>query len=121
MKAFAAEWTAAFNALDLDRVLNHYSDDIVLVSPVAAERLGRPDGEVRGKSALRDYFAQGVYPGSPLKFTLRCCYPGVASIVLEYDRHDGRRGAEFMEFGGDGRIRRVFAHYTSAELKDPVT
>lgn len=118
MKAFAAEWIAAFNSLDLERVLSHYADDVVLVSPVVVERLGRASGEVRGKNALRDYFATGVYPGSPLKFALRHWYVGIASIVLEYERHDGRRGAEFMEFDGDGRIRRVIAHYANADPKD---
>ncbi|ARN83834.1 hypothetical protein B1812_19985 [Methylocystis bryophila] len=117
-EAFAAEWIAAFNALDLERVLSHYAEDIVLVSPVAIERLGRDDGEVRGKTALRAYFATGVYPGSPLKFSLRNCYRGVASVVLEYDRHDGRRGAEFMELDEDGLIKRVVAHYVSTGSKD---
>jgi hypothetical protein len=116
MEAFADEWIAAFNSHDLDRVLSHYADDIILVSPVAVERLGRSDGKVSGKDQLRDYFARGVYPGSPLKFTLRRCYRGVASVVLEYDRHDGRRGAEFMELDARNRVRRVVAHY--ADQKD---
>ena len=118
MNGFAAEWIAAFNSLDLERVLSHYSEDIVLVSPVASERLGSTTGEVHGKKALREYFATSVHPGSPLQFSLRCCYVGMASVVLEYDRHDLRRGAEFMEFDEDGRIRRAVAHYTPSEPKD---
>jgi hypothetical protein len=116
MEAFADEWIAALNSNDLERVLSHYADDIVLVSPVAAERLGRADGTVSGKDQLRAYFASGVYPGSPLKFDLRRCYRGVASVVVEYDRHDGRRGAEFMELDTHNKVRRVVAHY--ADQKD---
>ncbi len=111
MEAFAAEWIAAFNAHDLDRILSHYADDVVLVSPIAVERLGVADGAVRGKAALRDYLARALGPGSRLKFTLRRCYAGVGSLVLDYERHDGRRGAEMMEFDRDGRVSRVVAHY----------
>jgi ketosteroid isomerase-like protein len=33
--AFAEDWIAAWNAHDLDRVLSHYADDIVFLSPIA--------------------------------------------------------------------------------------
>ncbi|MGD9656504.1 MAG: nuclear transport factor 2 family protein [Methylocystis sp.] len=114
--AFAHEWVAAFNSHDLDRILSHYADDVVLVSPLAVERLGRANGEVRGKRELRDYLARSLQPGSLLRFSLRRCYRGVASIVLEYDRHDQRQGAEFMELDAEGRVRSVVAHY--ADRKD---
>jgi hypothetical protein len=111
--AFAREWVESFNAHNLPRLLSHYSDDIERVSPIAAERLGRSDGCVRGKADLAAYFACALAPGSALRFALRKVYPGVNSIVLEYDRHDGRCGAESMEFDAVGNVRRGVAHYTS--------
>ena len=111
MEAFAAEWAQAFNAHDLERILSHYADDVVLVSPIAIERLGVTDGTVRGKAALRAYFARALGPGSPLHFTLRRCYRGVGSVVVEFERLDGRRGAEMLVLDADGRVIRVVAHY----------
>jgi hypothetical protein len=37
--AFAAEWIAAWNAHDLDRILSHYAADAVVRTPVAAARV----------------------------------------------------------------------------------
>ena len=70
-EAFAREWIEAWNAHDLERILSHYAEDIVLTSPIAARRLGDPRGTVRGKAALRDYFAQGLAARPDLRFALR--------------------------------------------------
>jgi len=63
-KEFAVEWIQAWNSHDLDAIMSHYDDDVVLTSPVAAQILNRPSGTVEGKVALRDYFRRGleVYP-----------------------------------------------------------
>jgi ketosteroid isomerase-like protein len=42
--AFADEWTDAWNAHDLDRILSHYAADVVFESPVIRERLGKASG-----------------------------------------------------------------------------
>ena len=57
---FVKEWEAAWNSHDLDRVLSHYSEDVVFQSPYVVQRLGEPSGEVRGKEALRAYWASGL-------------------------------------------------------------
>ena len=49
--AFAREWIDAWNAHDLERILSHYSDEIVFTSPVAAQLVPEtllfgPDGRV---------------------------------------------------------------------------
>jgi len=46
VETFAREWIAAWNAHDLERVLAHYSPDIQLSSPVAAERVPGSGGYV---------------------------------------------------------------------------
>ena len=51
--AFAREWVAAWNAHDLERILSHYAEDVVLRSPVAARLLPESSGEIRGIDALR--------------------------------------------------------------------
>jgi ketosteroid isomerase-like protein len=58
VRQFAQEWIEAWNSHDLERILDHYDDEVVLVSPVALSVLG--NGRVQGKAALpRD---RGVSP-----------------------------------------------------------
>jgi ketosteroid isomerase-like protein len=40
----AEHWVKAWNAHDLDEILSHYAEDVVLVSPVAARLLNDPSG-----------------------------------------------------------------------------
>ena len=49
---FAQDWVDAWNSHDLERILAHYDDQVLLVSPIALKLLGG-DGTVRGKAALR--------------------------------------------------------------------
>jgi hypothetical protein len=108
---FAQEWIAAWNAHDLERILEHYADDAELVSPFVANLTGS-DGSVRGKAALRDYFARGLKAFPTLHFELVRIYSGVRSCVLEYRSVNGLRTAELMEFDEQGKVRRVLAHYS---------
>ncbi len=109
--AFAEDWVAAWNAHDLVRILAHYSEDVELVSPVVVQLLGVADGTVRGKSALRSYFARGLEAFPQLRFTLEHVAWGVQSVVLVYANQRGTRTAEFMEFAPDGKVLRVVANY----------
>lgn len=57
---FAAEWIAAWNSHDLERILSHYVDDFEMSSPLIIERRMDPSGVLRGKAAIRDYWAVGL-------------------------------------------------------------
>ena len=112
--AFAREWVDAWNAHDLERILSHYSEDVVLISPIAVARLGRASGRVESKADLRTYFAKGLAARPDLRFTLRRVLDGVGSVVVDYVAADGRDAVEVMDFDGDGRVRAVRAHYSGA-------
>ena len=58
-REFAQDWVDASNSHDLERILTHYDDEVLLVSPVALKLLSG-DGTVRGKAALREYFLRAV-------------------------------------------------------------
>ena len=49
-REFADDWMEAWNSHDLDRVLSHYEEDVVLTSPRVRLFLSRDDGTIRGKS-----------------------------------------------------------------------
>jgi ketosteroid isomerase-like protein len=114
----AREWLAAWNAHDLDRILALYAADVEFFSPFIVRLAGHPDGVLRGKSALRDYFARGLAAYPNLKFEFIRLYSGVRSCVLEYRSVNHLRAAETMEFDAAGKVCRVQAHYA---VDDPTT
>jgi hypothetical protein len=112
LKEFALEWIKAWNLHDLDAIMSHYDDDVVLTSPVAAKLLNCPSGTVEGKPALREYFRRGLEVYPKLNFELLEVMHGVNSIVLCYRNQNGTTTAEFMELGRNGKVIRVVANYS---------
>ena len=49
---FAAEWIAAWNSRDLDRVLSHYTDDFEMSSPYIAQVAGEASGKLKARKLL---------------------------------------------------------------------
>ena len=104
--AFATDWIAAWNSADLERILAHYVDDFEMRSPLIAERGFSPTGVLRGKPAIRPYWAAGLAAASPpLRFELLDAYAGANTIAIHY-RSVGRRYViEVIEF--DERRRAI--------------
>ena len=98
-------WIAAWNRHDLDAILGLYAEDVVSASPLAVSRLGLPDGTVRGKDQLRDYFARGLQPGTQLHFTLQRVLTGVDGFAIYYTRHDGSHSVDIMTLNDAGKIQ----------------
>jgi hypothetical protein len=109
----AGEWVAAWNSHDLDAIMAHYEEDVVLVSPVAAQLLGRSDGRVVGKADLRAYFRRGLEAYPELQFRLEDVLWGLSSVVLYYTNQKATHSAEFMEISAEGRVAKVVANYSS--------
>ena len=107
----AHHWIQAWNSHDLDAILSHYSEDVILVSPVAAKLLGDPSGAVKGKAALRAYFQKGLEFYPQLKFELIDVLWGISSLVLYYTNQNSTKSGEFMEIGENRKITRVVANY----------
>jgi ketosteroid isomerase-like protein len=108
---FALEWIAAWNSRDLDRILQHYTDDVEITSPLAESFLGPGRVTVRGKDAVRSYWGPALARYPDLHFVLFRAYAGAHSVLLHYQSVQGLVAAECMELDHDGRIRRVHAHY----------
>ncbi|HLO00893.1 MAG TPA: nuclear transport factor 2 family protein [Pyrinomonadaceae bacterium] len=112
-KAFASEWIEAWNRHDLDRILAHYSDDFEFSSPLIAQIADEPSGRLRGKKPVGEYWAKALGRIPNLRFKLVSTLWGVSSVVVHYERHDGRLASEWFEFGEDGKVIRSAAHYSS--------
>lgn len=108
---FANHWVQAWNSHDLDRIMSHYAADVILASPVVANILNNPSGTLKGKEALRAYFARGLEAYPNLKFELVDVMWGLSSVVLYYVNQKGTKTGEFMEIDADAKVVRVVAHY----------
>ena len=97
---FAARWAKAWNAHDLEQVLSHFAEDVVFASPVAAQLIDGSDGVLRGKAALRDYWAEGLRRIPDLHFTVLDVYVGVSAVVIHYRNQKGARVSEVLIFNG---------------------
>ena len=114
---FAAEWIAAWNARDLDRILKHYARDVEFTSPFVGRILHQGENTLRGIAMLRVYFSRALNAYPDLCFVSRRIYCGAQSIVIEYKSVSNLIGAETMEFNDSGLVSRARAHYADAGLK----
>ena len=115
---FCESWVAAWNAQDLERVLSHYSDDVIFTSPVAAQLLDGSDGVIRGKAALRHYWAEGLPLIPNLHFELLGVYSGVDTLVINYRNQKGVLVSEVLTFKGD-TVTEGHGCYLSGKDADP--
>lgn len=108
----AEQWIQAWNSHNLDEIMSHYEEDVVLVSPVAAKILNNPLGTVKGKEAVRDYFKKGLEVYPDLKFELIDVMWGLSSVVFYYMNQEGTKVGEFVELDSTGKIIKVIANYS---------
>lgn len=101
-QSFAEEWARGWNSHDLDVILSHYRDDVVFRSRKAADLTGC--GEVRGKAALRDYWAAALARQPDLAFNVQDVFEGHEMMVISYTNHRGVRAAEVLYFDASGRV-----------------
>ena len=111
-RRMASHWIQAWNSHDLDEIMSHYGESVVLVSPVAARILNDPSGKVVGKEALRMYFKRGLEAYPNLKFELVDVLWGLSSLVLYYVNQKATKTGEFMELDTNGKVVRVVANYS---------
>ena len=99
---FATEWAAAWNSHDLDRILAHYSADVVFRSQKAVQLTG--GGTLSGREALRSYWAQALAQQPDLSFTVTDALYGHDMMVILYQNHRGVHAAETLRFGLDDLV-----------------
>jgi 8-oxo-dGTP pyrophosphatase MutT (NUDIX family) len=82
----ARAWVAAFNARDLGGLLALYSDDAVHFSPKLRARQPETGGLVKGKAALRAWWADSFERLPGLHYEARRVTAAGDRLFLEYDR-----------------------------------
>jgi hypothetical protein len=109
---FALKWIQDWNSHDLERILSHYSEDIEITTPMIRLALGSGDGSLKGKIQVADYWKKALEKIPDLHFELYEVCTGVNSIVLYYKSVMNRNAIELMFFDEEGKVNKMFAHYT---------
>jgi hypothetical protein len=107
---FVNAWLKAWNRRDVDAVLQHFHEDVVFTSPIAAEVVPDSNGVVRGKAALREYWCAALKTMPFLRFELVAIYQGESVLVINYRNQSGSLVNEVLEFDGD-LVRRGHGTY----------
>ena len=113
---FAHSWVDAWNSRDLERIVAHYAADAVVSSPFAASIVGEPSGTVRGKVAIRAYYAAALAAFPDLHFVVQGVTAGAASVAIRYRSVLDVAAIEVFEFDGEGKIARATAHYSETDI-----
>src|SRR5262245_38665931 len=105
IRGFVDRWFELWNSRDLDRMLEHFADDVTFTSPLAAQLVEGSNGLVRGRDALRAYWAKGLSLRPDLHFEHVATYAGVDTIVINYRNQDGVLVNEVLTFDGPLVVR----------------
>ena len=97
---FVDRWLEGWNTHDIEKVLEHFTEDVIFTSPLATQLLDGSDGVIRGKAALREYWSEGLRRISDLQFEIVGIYLGLNSLVINYRNHRGGLVNEVLIFEG---------------------
>ena len=109
---FTNEWIRSWNSHDLDDILNHYSDDVEITSPMIRLAAGINTETLKGKSFVAEYWEKALKKIPDLRFELIDTAVGINSVALYYRSVMNKKTVEVMFFDKDGKVNKVFAHYT---------
>ncbi|MEJ7611079.1 MAG: nuclear transport factor 2 family protein [Ferruginibacter sp.] len=85
-ETIALQWLAAFNAHDLEALLSLYDDDALHYSPKLKLRMPETNGYIRGKEALRTWWADAFERLPGLQYVLTSVTADERSVFMEYTR-----------------------------------
>lgn len=106
----AAEWLAAWNAHDLERILSLYEEEFELSSPVLAKVDPLSGGKLIGKQAARTYWSKAFSARPDLQFEPIAVFKGIQSMVIHCKGLGGKLCAEFFVFSSHNKVFVSHAH-----------
>ena len=113
----ANEWINSWNSHDLDRILNHYSDDVEFTTPFIALLMNEPTGTFTGKQNVRKYWAKAFERAPDLNFKLLDVTFCVNSITIYYRAVFGLLAMEVHFYNDVGKIEKAVAHYNDIKIE----
>ncbi len=115
-ESFAAEWVAAWNSRDIERIMQHYDDAVVFSSPFIIRAKINEVGTIQGKAALRSYFEHALNANPDIHFDLKHIMVGAKSINLIYIRKRVMLASEVMILNDSGKVIEGLSHYPVEDI-----
>lgn len=112
----ASEWIESWNSHDLERILDHYTDDFEFTTPFIAILMNEPDGMLKGRQEVRKYWAKAFERAPDLNFTLLDVTFSVSSIIVYYRAVFGKLAMEVHFYNEEGKIAKAIAHYNDIDI-----
>jgi hypothetical protein len=109
--ASAQEWLDAWNAHDPQRVVAHFTEDVVVHSPLAGQLRPGSNGELRGKDQVLSYYRDGLAASPGLRFSLVEVCTGIEDITIVYRDHRDTLVTEALTLREDGLACEVRVSY----------
>ena len=109
---FAKEWIECWNSHNLDNIINHYSEDIEITTPMIKLAGGIESGTLSGKKAVREYWDIALTKIPDLHFELIDVTQSINSIAIYYKSVMNKKAIEVMFFDDKGLVNKMIAHYT---------
>ncbi|HEU4789826.1 MAG TPA: nuclear transport factor 2 family protein [Flavobacterium sp.] len=110
---FAKEWIESWNSHDLENIMQHYSEDIEITTPMIKLAAGIEIGSLFGKESVREYWNKALTKFPDLHFELIEVTSGVNSVALYYKSIMNKMAIEVMFFNNEGLVNKMIAHYTT--------
>ena len=111
-KKFAEEWIDSWNSHDMGRILSHYTDDFEMSSPLIVERLRLPEGKLKGKRAIGEYWRPSLSMDPPLKFELVDVFVGISELTIYYKSVGRRVVVETLSINDSGKATRGISQWS---------
>jgi hypothetical protein len=110
------DWIEAWNTHDLERIMNHYVDEVVFTVQTAITHSGKADGKLKGKEELRLHFMKGLDLAPDLHFDVEEILWAPNGYAVLYRRENGNRVLDAVELNEDGLAERVTAYYLKQQV-----
>jgi len=108
-RRFVDEWIAVWNRHDLDAICAMLADDVEFVSPFLSVMYDTPSGVLRGRDAVRGWFAKSLEdPSFHIDDPLHVL-TGLDTVVL-VESINGVVAANVFTLDAAGRISRSLVH-----------
>jgi hypothetical protein len=114
-RQLAEHWIEAWNARDLDRIMDHYAADVEFEADTVVRRWQKPDGLLRGIAELRAHFQLGLELAPALHFELEEVFSAPSGYALLYRRENANRVLDVVELNPEGKAQRVKAFYLDVQ------
>lgn len=109
---FAKAWIASWNSHNMQNILEHYSDDIEITTPMIKLAGDIDSGSLKGKQAVAEYWSKAFKKIPDLHFELVDVTVCIDSVALYYKSVMNKMAIEVMFFNAQGKVDKMFAHYT---------